>query len=139
MSVKESVRDGIQLGDGGESNPRGSPRKGLFPGDEGPATRSKSEDCRSNLGAVPDRSSPTRRHAPEARRPSTIARTRRRSSSVSEPQASISQARLAGSAPDFAPPGSGIVVFPGNLRAGSIPASATVKAGFESLLPRQAR
>ena len=45
------------MGDGGESNPRGSHRKGLFPGDEGPATRSKSEDCRSILGAVLDRSS----------------------------------------------------------------------------------
>ena len=36
--------------------------KGSSPGDEGPATRSKSaagdEDCRSILGAVPDRSSP---------------------------------------------------------------------------------
>ena len=32
ISVKESVGDGIQLGDGGESNPRGSCGKGLFPG-----------------------------------------------------------------------------------------------------------
>ena len=32
ISVKESVGDGIQLGDGGESNPRGSRGKGLFPG-----------------------------------------------------------------------------------------------------------
>jgi len=32
ISVKESVRGGIFIGGGGESNPRGSPGKGLFPG-----------------------------------------------------------------------------------------------------------
>ena len=51
----------IQLGGGGESNQLGSPGKGLFPGDEGPAARSKSaagdKDCRSILVAVPDCSS----------------------------------------------------------------------------------
>ena len=57
-----------------------------------------------------------------ANRPSTIARTRRRSSSVSECQLSITCARSAGSAPDFAPPGSEIVVFPGGNPVRSIPA-----------------
>jgi len=32
ISVKESVRGGIFIGGGGESNPRGRPGKGLFPG-----------------------------------------------------------------------------------------------------------
>ena len=40
----------------------------------------------------------------QASRPSTIARIRRRSSSVSEPQFSTTCLRLTGSAPDFAPP-----------------------------------
>ena len=85
----------------------------------------------------------TRRYPPEARWPSAMARIRRRSSAVRPPQALITCLRSAGSAPEYAPPGSGIVVFPGNLRAGSIPASATLsplpRAGFESPLPRQAR
>jgi len=95
-----------------------------------------------SLGQFPIARRPTRRYPPDARRPSTMARMRRRSSSVSEPQVSITCARSAGSAPDSAPPGFGIVVFPGEERGSSSPISATVpapRAGFESPLPRQAR
>jgi len=49
----------------------------------------------------------------QASRPSTIARMRRRSSAVSEPQASIRRARSAGSAPDFARAIPPTAVFPG--------------------------
>ena len=50
-----------------------------------------------------DRHHLTARSTPrQASRPSTMARMRRRSSSVSEPQASISRARSAGTASDFA-------------------------------------
>ena len=64
----------------------------------------------------------------QASRPSTIARIRRRSSSVSEPQFSTTCLRLAGSAPDFAPPGFGIVVFPGEERGSSSPISPILHA-----------
>ena len=61
----------------------------------------------------------------QASRPSTMARMRRRSSSVSPPQASISRARSAGSAPDFAPPESEIVVFSGERGDSSSPSLPT--------------
>ena len=95
-----------------------------------------------SFGQFPIARRSTRPHPPEARRPSTMARMRRRSSAVSEPQASIRRARSAGIKSDFARAIPPLPVFPGNLRAGSIPASATVpapRAGFESPLPWQAR
>ena len=91
-----------------------------------------------SLGQFPIARRPTRRYPPDARRPSTIARMRRRSSSVSEPQVSITCARSAGSAPDSAPPGFGIVVFPGRKPTGSIPASATVLLFSISVSPAKA-
>ena len=84
-------------------SPQDSPGKAFSPGDEGPAMRfrlANGDDVwRSNLGAVPDRSSPSQTHPPEARSMATIpARTvsgRRR-------QTATSSARSGGTALDFA-------------------------------------
>jgi len=61
ISVKESVGDGIQLGDGGNPIRAAAAGKGSSQADEGPAKRFRpangDEDCRSNPGTVPDRSS----------------------------------------------------------------------------------
>ena len=95
-----------------------------------------------SLGQFPIARRSTRRYPPDASRPSTMARIRRRSSAVSKPQASITCLRSAGTTSDFARAIPPLPVFPGDLRAGSIPASATVpapRAGFESPLPRQVR
>jgi hypothetical protein len=57
-------------------SPQDSPGKAFSPGDEGPAMRfrlANGDDVwRSNLGAVPDRSSPSQTHPPEARSMATI-------------------------------------------------------------------
>ena len=61
----------------------------------------------------------------QASRPSMMDRMRRRSSAVSEPQTSITWARSAGSAPESAPSGSGITVFPEEEQERSIPLPST--------------
>ena len=130
ISVKESVRGGfnwategnpIRAAATGKASSRGmrARRRGL-------SRLQATKIADQSLGQFPIARRPTRRYPPDARRPSTMARMRRRSSSGSECQFSTTCLRSAGSAPDFAPPESEIVVLPGNLRAGSIPASATV-------------
>jgi hypothetical protein len=61
ISVKESVGDGIQLGDGGNPIRAAAAGTGSSQADEGPAKSFRpangDEDCRSNPGTVPDRSS----------------------------------------------------------------------------------
>ena len=71
----------------------------------------------------------------QASRPSTIARIRRRSFSVSEPQLSTTCLRLAGKAPDCAPPGYGIAVFPWERGDSSSPSSRTEQATKQATKP----
>jgi len=68
-------------------------------------------------------------------RPSTIARIRRRSSSVSESHWSTTCSRVAGSGPQSAPPGSGIEVFPGKKLGGSSPSRANFSALQQCVIP----
>ena len=54
---------------------------------------------------------------------------------MSEPQFSTTRLRLAGSAPDFAPPGFGIVVFPGEELEGSSPSLPTSRHVCDHVIP----
>ena len=143
ISVKESVRGGFNWATEGNPIRAAATGKASSRGMRARRRGLSRKTAGQSLGQFSIARRSTRRYPPEARWPSAMARIRRRSSAVRPPQALITCLRSAGSAPEYAPPGSGIVVFPGNLRAGSIPASATLsplpRAGFESPLPRQAR
>jgi len=126
-------RKGIGLGGGFRCAAEGtrirvaSLGKGSSP-DEGARRRGSGlpngdEDWRSNNRALPDRSSPSQAHAPEAR---TIASTPARIAAGNRPHAATTSARSGGTALDFAFVPSGV---PGNPRENQVhspPLPATV-------------